>query len=129
MNDIIFLIGRILFGGFFVINGINHFRHSAMLAGYAASKKVPMPKLAVYLTGLLILLGGLGVVFGVAVDWALTFIGIFLVGVSLQMHRYWTVSEPNQRSMERVQFQKNMALLGATLMMFSILVPWAYHLW
>src|SRR3989344_1265261 len=50
-SAIIFLIGRIMFGGYFVMMGFNHFKNHQMLTGYAASKKVPMPSMAVYISG------------------------------------------------------------------------------
>ena len=33
--EIIVLVGRILFGGFFIVMGINHFQNLAMMSGYA----------------------------------------------------------------------------------------------
>jgi uncharacterized membrane protein YphA (DoxX/SURF4 family) len=45
----LFLIGRILFGGLFLYNGINHFRQRRNLAQYAGSKHVPAPQAAVAL--------------------------------------------------------------------------------
>lgn len=47
----VFLIGRILFGGFFLYNGINHFKNRNMLAQYAGAKNVPMPEAAVMASG------------------------------------------------------------------------------
>lgn len=44
-----FLIGRILFGGFFLYNGINHLRSAKDMAPYAGAKGVPAPELAVKL--------------------------------------------------------------------------------
>jgi uncharacterized membrane protein YphA (DoxX/SURF4 family) len=55
--DTLFLIGRIIFGFYFVFNGFNHFSNLSMMSGYAQSKGVPAPKLAVIFTGLLLLLG------------------------------------------------------------------------
>ena len=39
--EYLFLLGRILYGGFFILAGINHFRHLTMLATFAAAKNVP----------------------------------------------------------------------------------------
>jgi hypothetical protein len=52
-----FLVGRFLFGGYFIYNGLNHFLSSAMLTQFAAAKGVPAPSLAVAVAGLLILFG------------------------------------------------------------------------
>ena len=56
-----------MYGGFFMQSGVNHFRNVDMLAGYASSKKVPMPKQAVLGSGLLMSLVGLWIVTGIYV--------------------------------------------------------------
>jgi hypothetical protein len=43
-----FTLGRLLFGGFFLYSGINHFLQYKTLAQYAAAKQVPAPKVAVF---------------------------------------------------------------------------------
>lgn len=120
--DIVNLIGQILFGGYFVLQGFNHFRNSKMLSEYAASGKVPSPTLAVFGTGLLLLLGGLGVLFagvipGAYTQVALVLLVIFLVPVTFIMHQFWNRTEPMAKMMDMVNFMKNLALLGAVLLM------------
>lgn len=127
-TEILFLIGRILYGGFFVMNGMNHFTKMGMMKGYAASKGVPVPALTVPFTGLLLLFGGAGVLLGVSVQWALLAVIIFLVPVTFIMHKFWAVTDPMMKMGEMVNFTKNMALLGATLMMFAISSPWIYSI-
>src|SRR3989442_1102304 len=46
-----FLIGRLLFGGYFLYSGINHFTQRRMLAQYVSSKRVPKSDLAVIASG------------------------------------------------------------------------------
>src|SRR3989338_3143942 len=121
---ILFLVGRILFGGYFIMNGLNHFMKMGMMKGYASSKGVPMAGLAVTITGLMILLGGLGILMGVYIQLSVLLLAIFLVFVTFKMHNFWAVTEPNMKKM--VNFYKNMALLGAVLMMLFIPSPWAY---
>src|SRR2546422_943049 len=61
----LFLAGRVLYGGFFLLAGIDHFRHVQMMTPYAAAKGIPAPRLAVLGSGSLIILGGLSVLLGV----------------------------------------------------------------
>ena len=42
--EYLFVLGRILYGGYFVKAGLNHFQSLAMLSGYAGMKGVPAPK-------------------------------------------------------------------------------------
>ncbi|MFY9527389.1 MAG: DoxX family membrane protein [Candidatus Acidiferrales bacterium] len=126
--DALFLLGRILYGGFSVFNGITHFAKLSMIAQYAGSKKVPAPKLAVAGTGLLLLLGGLCVVLGAWPQWGLWLIVVFLVGVTPQIHNFWAVSDAMQRMGELINFTKNVALLGAALALLKLAEtqPWPF---
>lgn len=126
--ETLFLIGRILFGGYFIMNGLNHFTKNEMLSGYAASKGVPSPKLLVYIAGLFILFGGLGVILGTYIEWAVLLLVIFLLLVSLKMHAFWGISDPGARASDMASFVRNMALLGAALMLLSIPTPWLFSL-
>ena len=119
-NTLLFVLGRILFGGFFVMSGLNHLTKLAPLTGYAASKRVPWPKPAVVISGLMILLGGAGIILGAKIGWSVALIAVFLVLVTFKMHVYWKVADPNQKMMEQVNFMKNLALLGAALMMLMV---------
>ena len=123
--NILLLIGRILYGGFFLTGGLNHFTKMSNYKQYAASKGVPAPSLAVGLSGLLILLGGLSVLLGFHPHIGLLLIAIFLVGVTPGMHAFWGISEPMARMADQVNFMKNVALLGAALAMAAIPLPWS----
>lgn len=122
----LFLLGRVLYGGYFFIMGVNHFRNTGALAGYAASKGVPSPALAVRGSGLLLLLGGAGVLLGAHTGLAVLALALFLVPVTFKMHAFWSVADPNMKMMDYVNFMKNLALLGGALMLLMIPGPWPY---
>ncbi|MFA5934069.1 MAG: DoxX family membrane protein [Candidatus Paceibacterota bacterium] len=124
MTPLFFLIGKVLFGGFFVISGYNHLSKITALSGYAKSKGVKYPHLSVFFSGLMILLGGLGVIFSIMPVLSLWLIIIFLIVVTFSMHRFWEIDEPMQKMGETINFKKNLALLGAALMMLSLATPW-----
>jgi uncharacterized membrane protein YphA (DoxX/SURF4 family) len=128
VTEYIFLLGRVLFGGFFIVSGYGHFKNLSNMAGYAASKKVPMPKLSVGFSGLLLLLGGLGVLLGVWVPYALGCLVLFLVPTTFMVHNYWTDTDQNAKMANRINFNKNLALLGAALIMYMVATPWPYSL-
>ncbi len=126
--NLVFLLGRLLYGGYFVYNGINHFRNHGMLTGYAGSKGVPQPHVAVSGTGAMILAGGASVLLGVQPKIGTGLILTFLLGVSPQIHNFWAVEDQGQQMNEMVNFTKNMALVGATLMVMSRPEPWPMSL-
>jgi uncharacterized membrane protein YphA (DoxX/SURF4 family) len=124
--DALFLIGRIIFGGYFVYNGINHFMSLSTMSGYAKSKGVPAPSVAIAGTGLLVLLGGLSELLGVYPLAGGILLVIFLVGVSFKIHNFWAIQDLQMRMIETTNFTKNMALLGAVLMSMTIPAPWPF---
>ena len=125
--DILFLIGRLIFGGYFLMNAWSHFKNLESMTGYAQYKGVPSPRSAVFIGGVLLMLGGLGIVFGIAPEASLALLIIFLVPVSFKMHAFWKETDPTAKMNERIAFMKNMALVGAILIMYTISVPWAYN--
>ncbi|MBI2591610.1 MAG: DoxX family protein [Candidatus Brennerbacteria bacterium] len=127
--EIIFLIGRVIFGGYWLMSGFNHFRMKKMLEGYTASKGIPSPSFMVMFSGFWLLIIGFALVLGIYTDIALLMLAAFLIAVSVFMHDFWKVSDPNTKMMEMIHFMKNMALLGATLIMYMIPVPWPYSVW
>jgi len=116
----LFLLGRILFGGFFVLSAIeSHFMGYKGAVGYAKMKKVPLPEIGVLVSGAMIFLGGLGVILGVYTTVSLWLIILFLLPVSFMMHAFWADTDPNTKMVNKIMFSKNLALLGAALMLLN----------
>ncbi len=115
MTKLPFLLGRFVFGGFFLYNGINHFLQHRAMAQYVSAKNVPMPDVAVTASGVALTLGGASLVLGVKPTLGAAAVLGFLAGVSPIMHDFWKVEDPQKRQAEIVNFSKNMALLGASL--------------
>jgi putative oxidoreductase len=120
----VFLIGRIVFGGFFLYHGIEHFRERKKYTNYARAKNVPSPDAAVITSGLMALAGGASIILGLKPKLGTLAIAAFLAGVSPQMHDFWRQQDPNQRANEQYQFEKNLALLGAALALMGMNEPW-----
>jgi putative oxidoreductase len=126
--EIVFLIGRIIFGVYWINAGIHHFTLRKMMVQYAAAKGTPAPEVAVLGTGVLALLGGLSVLLGFRPDIGCGLIALFLIGVTPKIHDFWTIKDPQQRMAEMNNFTKNTALLGAALMILTFPQPWRYGL-
>jgi putative oxidoreductase len=118
--DVVLLVGRVLFGALFVASAIGHLTQTKAMAGYAASRGVPMATAATLLTGGQILLGGFSVILGVWGDLGSLLLVVFLAGTAVLMHQFWRESEPMNRQMEMVQFNKDVALAGAALGFFWV---------
>ncbi len=119
--DAILVVGRILFALIFINSGIAHFTKNAAMTGYAQYKKVPMARASVYISGLMILLGGLYIVLGFYADLGALLIAIFLIPTAFLMHNFWKETDPTAKQNETIAFFKDLALAGASLVMFAVL--------
>jgi putative oxidoreductase len=126
--DSAFLIGRIIFGGYWLMAAVNHFKNLAHMSEYAKAKGTPFPKLAVAGTGALLLAGGLSMLLGVYPVAGIALLILFLLGVSIQMHSFWKVDDAQMKQIEIINFTKNMALIGALLMFLLLPRPWPMSL-
>jgi putative oxidoreductase len=118
------LLGRLLFALIFLMAGPNHF--SGQTIAYAASQGVPMASIAVPLSGVLSLLGGLSILLGYRVRIGAWLIALFLVGVTPMMHNFWTVTDPMMHQMQMVMFMKNVSMLGGALLISQLGAgPWS----
>lgn len=126
--EIAFLAGRVLYGGFLAMMALNHFTKRTALAQYAAMKGVPAPGALVPLSGLVLLLGALGILLGIYIEYAIGLIALFFVPVTFQMHNFWADVDPMQKMNNMTHFLKNVELLGAALMFLMIPQPWPFGL-
>jgi hypothetical protein len=118
--DIVLIIGRILFALIFVNSGLMHFTKSSAMVGYAQYKKVPAAKIAVPLSGVMILVGGLYVALGIYADLGALLIAIFCLVSAFTMHNFWTIDDATAKQGETASFFKNLSLAGAALIIFVL---------
>lgn len=118
--DTIFLIGRLIFGGFFIFSGLNHFLQLQGSAQYAGYKGVPAPKAATVISGLMLLAGVLSILLGYQVVIGSWLLVLFLVPAAAMMHNFWIESDPQAKANQMAHFMKNIALAGAALIISTI---------
>jgi len=123
---LVFLLARIVLGLYWLQTAYTHLFKSAGLIGYAQSKGVKSAKLAVIGSGILALIGGLSILFGVRPHYGIACLVIFLLGVSWKMHAHWKIEDPMQKMGERINFTKNIALAAAILALVAVSQPWVY---
>jgi putative oxidoreductase len=108
------LLGRFLYVLIFLLAAPNHF--SKQTISYAASQGVPLASLAVPLSGLIALAGGLSILLGYRAKLGAWLIVLFLVPVTFMMHKFWIVTDSMMAQMQMVMFMKNVAILGGALL-------------
>lgn len=110
---VLLLTGRILFSLIFIFSGFGHFNSESV--AYAASKGVIMPELLVPASGVLAIAGGLSVLLGFWAKAGAWLLILFLIPVSLTMHNFWAITDPEARQMQLIMFMKNVSMLGGAL--------------
>src|SRR5437879_5052210 len=118
--NIAFLVGRIIFGGYWLMASFNHFKNLNYMSEYAKARGTPSPKLAVAGTGVILLLGGLSMLLGVYPVIGIVLLIIFLLGVSFQIHSFWKLDDAQMKQIDIINFTKKMTLRGATLMVLQL---------
>lgn len=118
--DVVILIGRILFVYLFIGSALGHLTQTSAMAGYAESRGVPSPKLAVQASGVVMLVGGLSILLGVWADLGSLLIAVTMVVTAVMMHAFWKESDPQAKQGEMVSFNKDVALAGGALAFYAL---------
>jgi putative oxidoreductase len=108
-------LGRVLFSFIFLISAPMHF--SAQTIGYAAAHGVPLASIAVPLSGVVALVAGLSVALGYKARIGALLMILFLIPVTLLMHRFWGIADPQAVMVQRIMFMKNLSILGGACML------------
>lgn len=120
----VILLGRFLFVLIFLMSGPMHF--TGQTIGYAASQGVPLASLAVPLSGVIALAGGLSILLGYRAKIGAWLIVLFLALVTPALHNFWAFSDPMAHQMQFVMFMKNVSMLGGALLITQLgSGPWS----
>src|SRR5260370_42572661 len=108
------VLGRFFFALIFLIAAPNHFTRPTI--AFSASQGVPLAAIAVPVSGVLAIAGGLSILLGYRAKLGAWLIVLFLVPVSLMMHKFWTVADPIMAQIQMILFMKNVSMLGGALL-------------
>jgi putative oxidoreductase len=111
------LVGRVLYSLIFIVASLGHFSQGTI--SYAAAQGVPLATVAVPLSGILALLGGLSVALGYKAKWGAVLLGLFLLPVTVMLHNFWAMQDPATAQMHQVMFLKNVSMLGGALLILN----------
>jgi putative oxidoreductase len=118
--DVVFLIGRVLFVAIFATSVPRYFTARDAMVDRAKTMGAPIPEIAVPLAGTALLVGSALIVLGLWADIGALLLVAFLISVTYYMHRYWKIDDPQKRQMQEIQFNKNISLLGAAIIIFYL---------
>jgi putative oxidoreductase len=107
-------LGRVLFALIFVASIVGQF--SSVEISEAAAHGVPLATILVPLAGVIALVGGVSVMLGYRARFGALLLVVFLVPVTLVMHKFWGLPDPQMAMLQKIQFMKNTSLIGACLL-------------
>jgi len=107
------LAGRVFYSVIFVAASFAHF--SQQTIAYAAHAGVPLAAVAVPLSGLIALAGGLSILLGYRARIGAWLLVVFLVPVTLMLHAFWAVHDSVAVQVQEAMFMKNLSMLGGAL--------------
>jgi putative oxidoreductase len=112
--------GRILLCTIFVMSAAgNKIPNFSKVAGYMTSEGVPLASLMLAGAILFLVAGGLSLVFGFKARIGASLLLVFLILATYFFHDFWTFDDPQQRQQQTIQFMKNLALMGAMLLVIA----------
>lgn len=110
------LVGRILICLVFVFSGATKVMAYSMMAGFAASKGLPMAHFAIGAAAALEILGGLAVAAGFKTKLVAWLLFLYLIPTTVVFHNFWTM-QGMERMDNQVHFLKNLAIMGGLLVL------------
>jgi putative oxidoreductase len=123
LTTILFVAGRFIAGGMYLIAGIQNLMQLEAKAGYTASKGVSNATFWVIVASLLLVFGGISVLTGIRPHLGVGALALFLIPVTLIMHNFWAMTGM-QATIEFHAFMGNVGLFGSALLFVAIPQPW-----
>jgi putative oxidoreductase len=110
------VLGRVLLSAIFILSGLGKLPHFHDMAGMMASKGIPLASVALVITLLIEIGGGLLVLTGYKAKYAALVIALWLIPVTLIFHHFWGIPAEQQQD-QMVHFLKNVAIMGGLLVL------------
>ncbi|MEQ1944680.1 DoxX family protein [Mesorhizobium sp. VNQ89] len=115
LPDHLYLFGRLLLGGLFVVGGIEHFFIQPVLTGIMAGRGVPAARSVLILGSIWQVIFGLLFIFGIVPALSALALAVFTALASLIFLDFWNKQQP-ERSALRNALLCNIAIIGALFM-------------
>jgi putative oxidoreductase len=114
-ESILWVLGRFLLGGLFVLGGIKHFFIMPAVLEMMTARGVPFPKLVLFMGSIFQLLCGSLFVLGIYIKLAATGLIIFTIAASVMLLNFWDLEPGPAREGLMNAFYTNIALIGGFL--------------
>jgi uncharacterized membrane protein YphA (DoxX/SURF4 family) len=87
---------------------------------FAKMSSIPLPEFATVLSGIILILGGLSILFWYGIVYGVILLLIFLIPATLFVHKFWMLPDHQLRNLQFLLFMRNIALIGFLLVILKI---------
>lgn len=108
------VLGRFLMSVIFILSGAFKLTQFTGTAGMMAGKGIPLATLALVISIVIEVGGGLALLIGFRVRYVAPVMALWLVPVTLVFHNFWAYQGADQQ-MQMANFLKNVAIMGGLL--------------
>ena len=116
MNNVLNLVGRLLFVALFLPAGLSKLTGFEGTVGYIASVGLPMAAAGAVAAIVVEVLGGLALLVGAGTRVAALVLAVFTLAASVFFHAFWAVPA-DQAFVQQLMFFKNVAVTGGLLVL------------
>ena len=115
----IWLLGRVIIGGLFLISGSQKLMGLDQFATSLVKNGIPehFAHVFAWLGAGVETIGGLAIVLGLATSWASLFMIAFTIVAAFIAHRFWE-APPDLRMLQTAHFEKNLMIAGAFCLLY-----------
>lgn len=121
-SAVVLLVGRILFVVYFAFAAFGHLRMGQMMVGYAKSKGAPLAEFGGWPVGVWLAVASVSVLLGIWPDIGALMIALWLILPSIFIHNWWTLTDPQQKMTEQMNFNRNLTFLGSALALLAAFI-------
>jgi putative oxidoreductase len=112
------VVGRFLLSVIFILSGAGKLMQFAGTASMMSAKGIPLAKLALAISLLIEIGGGLALLTGFKVRYVAPIMALWLVPVTLVFHNFWAY-QGQEAMTQQINFLKNLAIVGGLLVTSS----------
>jgi putative oxidoreductase len=118
MNNVLNLVGRLLFVALFLPAGLSKLTGFEGTVGYIASVGLPLPQVGAALALVVEIVGSVALIVGFQARIAAAVLALFTLVATFFFHAFWAAA-PDQAFVQQLLFFKNVAVVGGLLVLAS----------
>jgi putative oxidoreductase len=120
VQDLVAVLGRLMLSAIFLLSAVgNKIPNFNAVADLMATKGVPAPQVMLVGAIAFLIAGSLSIILGYKSRVGAALLLVFLVLATYYFHDFWKVSDPKEKQEQMIQFMKNLALMGAMLLVIT----------